>query len=119
VKVIDLDPVPLLSADDMIRRLADYFSQLDWGGDRILIICEWDCRSRMRGRSRFSSITPLTTHMIRVGQHLQRINVILSAEGIDRQTCDRVNLGYRDPATINESEFDGIVHHATDLILTP
>lgn len=59
----------------------------------------------------------VASHMIRVGQHLQRIKVILSAEGISCKTCDRVHLGYRDPATIKESEFDCIVHHATDLIL--
>lgn len=59
----------------------------------------------------------VASHLIRVGQHLQRIRVFLACEYIDQQTCDRVNLEYYDPATIDQSDFDCIVYHATDLIL--
>ncbi|MBS0015920.1 MAG: DUF2088 domain-containing protein [Arthrospira sp. SH-MAG29] len=59
----------------------------------------------------------VASHLIRVGQHLQRIKVFLASEYIDEKMCDRINLGYRDPASLEPSEFDAIVYHATDLIL--
>lgn len=40
------------------------------------------------------------------GQELPRIKVTL-ATGIDRETCERVNLGYRDPDTINVEDWRG------------
>ena len=60
----------------------------------------------------------VASHMIRVGQHLKRIRIVLSSENLDEQICDRVNLGYLNPSQIDESEFDCVVYNATDLILT-
>ena len=38
------------------------------------------------------------------GAEVPRIRVTL-ATGISRETCERINLGYRDPATIDVDEF--------------
>jgi hypothetical protein len=35
-----------------------------------------------------------------------RVNVVL-ATGIPEERCERINLGYRDPATIDPSEWEG------------
>ncbi|OLP17972.1 hypothetical protein BST81_13050 [Leptolyngbya sp. 'hensonii'] len=65
----------------------------------------------------FTDQVVVASHMVRVSQRLQRLNIFLASENIDPATCERVNLGYRDPRSIDEAEFDYVVYNPADLIL--
>ncbi|MEL7036350.1 MAG: lactate racemase domain-containing protein [Cyanobacteria bacterium J06592_8] len=60
----------------------------------------------------------VASHLMRVSQALQKYRVILSSENISPAECEALNLEYLNPDHIDESEFDYVVHNATDLILT-
>ncbi len=56
------------------------------------------------------------------GVEKPRVNVVL-ATGIPRQRCEKVNLGYMNPADINIADYEGreaegvlVVHHAGELL---
>jgi lactate racemase len=57
------------------------------------------------------------SHMIRVSEHLQRVNVVLCSENIPEETCKKANLGYLDPKKLDPSMFGTVVHHAVDIVL--
>jgi nickel-dependent lactate racemase len=57
------------------------------------------------------------SHMIRVSEYLQRVNIVLSSENVSKETCKRANLGYISPDKVVPSNFDLIVHEATDILL--
>jgi hypothetical protein len=48
----------------------------------------------------------LGTYDVETGVETARITVTL-ATGIPRERCQRINLGYRDPATIDLAEWEG------------
>jgi len=68
-----------------------------------------------------------STHVKGVGAYINgiekpRINVVL-ATGINKQRCERVNLGYMDPAVINITDYENredegvfVVHHAGEIL---
>ncbi len=61
--------------------------------------------------------TVVASHMIRVGQYLEKIKIYLSSENINPEVCARVNLGYLHPDDINRNNFDYVVYNPVDLIL--
>jgi len=68
-----------------------------------------------------------STHVKGIGTYIDgvekpRANVVL-ATGIPKERCERVNLGYMDPATINIAEYEGredegilVVRHAGEVL---
>lgn len=57
------------------------------------------------------------SHMMRVGEHLQRVSITLSAEGVSDETCRKANLGYLSPEQVRFSDFDLVVYNAVDIVL--
>jgi len=72
-------------------------------------------------------VTAHSTHVKGIGSYENgiekpRVNVVL-ATGISRQRCERVNLGYMNPADINIEEYENkedegilVVHHAGEVL---
>ncbi len=68
-----------------------------------------------------------STHVKGIGTYINgiekpRINVVL-ATGISKERCERVNLGYMDPAAINITDYENredegvfVVHHAGEIL---
>jgi nickel-dependent lactate racemase len=68
-----------------------------------------------------------STHVKGIGTYIDgvekpRVNVVL-ATGIPKERCDKINLGYMDPAKINIADYEGkedegvlVVHHAGEVL---
>lgn len=59
----------------------------------------------------------VASHMIRIGQHLERIKIFLSSEYLTKKVCKKVNLGYMSFEEIKEIEFDYVIHNPVDVVL--
>lgn len=59
----------------------------------------------------------ISSHMIRVSQHLQRIKIVVSSEGISERVCRSVGFDYMDSEETKRMEFDYIVRHPVDIVL--
>lgn len=61
--------------------------------------------------------TLVASHMVRVSQHLENIDIFLSSENLLEETCKKVNLGYLHPTKISEKDFNYVIYNPVDLVL--